>query len=93
MPWSFPAGYGVHQAANRGKPPGTDRSPCIDDPWRSLVSRPSGEGIERCSQLDSIPRRGIPSPLRSTFAVSHDPGGLPLLELPDVFQSETLLGF
>jgi len=46
-----------------------------------------------CSRLDAIPRRGIPTPLRSTSVVSHDPGGLPLLRLPGVFQPETLVGF
>jgi hypothetical protein len=42
---------------------------------------------------DPAPRRGIPLPLRSAFAVSHDLGGLLLSAPSDVFQSVTLMEF
>lgn len=64
-------------------------STCIDHPSPSLPVK----SLEMRFQLDPIPRRGIPTPLRSAFAVSHDLGGFPLLRLPDVFQPETLIGF
>lgn len=48
----------------------------------------------RGSRLDgsTVPRRGVPRPLRSAFAVSHDPGGL-LLPVPcGVFRPHTPVG-
>jgi hypothetical protein len=39
------------------------------------------------------PRRGVPSPLRSACAVSHDLDGLSLSRPSGVFQPVTLLGF
>jgi hypothetical protein len=39
------------------------------------------------------PRYGIPAPLRSAFAVCHDPGGLLLLKPCDVFRSHTPMRF
>jgi hypothetical protein len=39
------------------------------------------------------PRRGLPHPLRSAFAVSHDLDGLLLLVPCDVFRSHTPMGF
>jgi hypothetical protein len=41
----------------------------------------------------AAPRRGVPIPLRSTSAVSRDPGGLLLLGLCGVFQPLTPMGF
>lgn len=43
--------------------------------------------------LSAFPRRGLPTPLRSTSAVFRDLGGFPLSEPSDVFQPVTLLGF
>jgi hypothetical protein len=40
-----------------------------------------------------IPRRGVPRPLRSVFAVFHDPDGLHLSEPSGVFQPVTLVEF
>ena len=40
-----------------------------------------------------LPRRGVPIPLRSAFAVSHDPDGLLLLEPCGVFRPLTPWGF
>jgi hypothetical protein len=44
-------------------------------------------------RIDLAPRRGFPHPLRSTFAVFHDLGGLPLSRLPGMFHPVTLMGF
>jgi hypothetical protein len=41
----------------------------------------------------AVPRRGLPHPLRSASAVSHDPGGLLLLGPGGVFRPLTPLGF
>jgi hypothetical protein len=40
-----------------------------------------------------FPRRGVPHPLSSASAVSHDLDGLPLSRLSNVFQLVTLMGF
>jgi hypothetical protein len=42
---------------------------------------------------NGVPRRGIPPPLCSAYAVFHDPDGLSLRAPPDVFQPDTLMGF
>lgn len=58
---------------------------------------PVGLSPERATsglvRIDLVPRRGFPRPLRSTFAVSHGPGGLPLFRLLGVFQPVSLMGF
>jgi hypothetical protein len=41
--------------------------------------------------LDRIPRRGVPHPLRSAFAVSHDLDGLLLSAPSGMFQPDTLV--
>jgi hypothetical protein len=41
----------------------------------------------------TAPRRGVPPPLRSAFAVSHDPDGFPLLGPCGLFHPHTPLGF
>jgi len=66
--------------------------------------RPSGAlsmenplpGVALPSTLVSVPaspRRGLPHPLRSAFAVSHDPDGLSLSMPCGVFQPLTPMGF
>jgi hypothetical protein len=64
------------------------------DPRRAVVHNkaPKETLMERCP-LVRTPRRGVPFPLRSAFAVSHDPDGLRLSEPSDVFQPVTFVGF
>ena len=54
---------------------------------------PRGSYRTGSCQLDQVPRRGIPPPLRSAFVVSRDLGGLPLSGPSDMFQKVTLVGF
>jgi hypothetical protein len=58
------------------------------------VPNPSRErGSWAGPSKDLVPRRGLPHPLRSAFAVFHDLGGLLLSEPSDVFQPVTLVEF
>jgi len=63
-------------------------SPCADDsPLHGLRRR----GLLRAAHTS--PRRGVPRPLRSAFAVSHDLDGLIPPGLRDLFQPHTPMGF
>jgi len=66
-------------------------------PLRRSHSRnplPSLASFSRCHPLHlALLRRGVPIPLRSAFAVSHDPDGFLLLEPCGIFHPLTPVGF
>jgi hypothetical protein len=71
--------------------PGTSRSPGIG---RRLSPSVAPVVPSRLTlRWTAVPRRGVPTPLRSASAVSHDPGGLLLLGPGGVFHPLTPLGF
>jgi hypothetical protein len=51
------------------------------------------ESSDRPVPVGPVPRRGIPPPLHSAFAVFHDLDGLFLSEPPGMFRPDTLLEF
>jgi hypothetical protein len=76
---------GIHFPARR-VPPATLRrlAPTSED-------RSCRRGLHRDGS--AVPRRGVPPPLRSAFAVSHDPGGLLLPGPCGVFRPLTPMRF
>jgi hypothetical protein len=75
---------GIH-FPTRSVPPGL---PCGSHRWRAPVV-----SSRLTSWRFTLPRRGLPHPLRSAYAVSHDLDGLPLLGPCEVFRSLTSMGF
>jgi hypothetical protein len=86
----FACPYGA--PSPRNPLPGTVSSPGaglrLSPPVRLRSSHPRSR-----SDGPAVPRRGLPHPLRSASAVSHDPGGLLLLEPGGVFRPLTPVGF
>lgn len=75
---------GIH-FPTRSVPPGL---PCGSHRWRAPVV-----SSRLTSWRFTLPRRGLPHPLRSAYAVSHDLDGLPLLGPCEVFRPLTSMGF
>ncbi len=89
--WSGPLSLGVRRpfdALNPGDPPPGEARPTLRD---GCSRRPRRPGSLRSAHTS--PRRGVPRPLRSASAVSHDLDGLLPPGPGDLFQPLTPMGF
>jgi hypothetical protein len=81
----------LHTVFHVPPPVGSAAPPTLPARGIHFPARPSSSGSHRLRPAP--PRRGLPHPLWSAFAVSHDLDGLPLLEPGDLFQPLTPMGF